>query len=248
MKKLVTLLCCTCLVIAGMAQKISIKRIDIQKDKLLVYFSLDDPNPNHTYRVSLYSSKDNFATPLTKVTGDVGTEVKPGTEKKIEWNIARELGAYKGELAIEVRAGVFIPFLKLTSFDAQRKYKRGKTYPLLWTSGNMGGQIDIDLFNEQTRVYGDRNVPNTGKYEFAITGSVKRGSNYRLKFTNTRNRDEYVFSGTFSIVPKIPFAIKAGAALLVAGGLYFILSTEPDSIQPPAAKEIEEWPQLPTEN
>jgi hypothetical protein len=230
------------------AQKISLSRIDLEMDKLVVHFSLEDTNPNHTYQISLFSSKDNFATPLTKVTGDVGTEVKAGAEKKIQWNMSQELGAYKGELAIEVRARVFIPFVKLTSFDASQKYKRGKTYPLLWSSGNMGGQIDIDLFEGQNRVDGDRNVPNTGKYEFAISGSVKPGKDYRLKFTNTRNRDEYIFSQPFRIVPKVPFVLKAGGLALIAAGAYFLLSGDDPPPKGTIDNDIEEWPGIPTGN
>jgi hypothetical protein len=90
------------------AQKMAIEKIELAREKLVVYYSLDDTNPNHNYQVSLYSSKDNFAAPVTKVIGDVGNEVKPGAQKKIEWNMAQELGAYKGSLSIEVRAGVSI--------------------------------------------------------------------------------------------------------------------------------------------
>lgn len=227
------------------AQKISLSRIDLEMDKLVVHFSLDDTNPNHTYQIALYSSKDNFATPLTKVTGDVGTEVKAGSALTIRWNMAQELGSFKGDLSVEVRARVFVPFVKLTSFDTDRKYKRGKTYPLLWSSGNMGGQIDIDLFDGQDRVDGDRNVPNTGKYEFAISGSVKPGKAYRLKFTNTRNRDEYIYSQPFRIVPKVPFALKAGGIAVIAAAVYFLLDKEPP-LPPDPDPVIEQWPSIPS--
>jgi len=226
-------------------QSISISRIDMQKDKLIIFFKLEDANPNHLYQVSLYASKDNFASPLTKVIGDVGTEVKPGDNKKIEWDMVKELGSYNGDLELEIRAGVFVPFVKLTSFSNEEKYKRGKAYPLLWSSGNMGGQVDIDLIKDQTRVTGDRNVPNTGKYEYAIPGSVKPGM-YQLKFTNTRNRDEYVYSEVFRIVPKVPFIAKAGAALLVGGGVYLLLNTAGgDNTTPPTESDLKRWPDIP---
>lgn len=211
--------------IIGHAQKMAIEKIELAREKLVVYYTLDDTNPNHNYQVSLYSSKDNFAAPVTRVTGDVGNEVKPGAQKKIEWNMAQELGAYKGTLSIEVRAGVFVPVVKLSGFNPDMKYKRGKTYPILWTSGNNGGQIDIDLYDAQDRVHSDRNIPNTGKYEYSIPASAKAGSEYRLKFTNTRNRDEYIYSPPFRIVPKIPFMVKAGAALLVLGGVAVLVSS-----------------------
>lgn len=226
------------------AQKMAIEKIELAREKLVVYYTLDDTNPNHNYQVSLYSSKDNFAAPVTRVTGDVGNEVKPGAQKKIEWNMAQELGTYKGTLSIEVRAGVFVPIVKLSGFNPNLKYKRGKTYPILWTSGNNGGQIDIDLFDAQDRVHSDRNIPNTGKYEYAIPSSVKTGSDYRLKFTNTRNRDEYIFSPPFRIVPKIPFAIKAGAAILVLGGAAIMLNAAGGGGEggTPDAQKIDTYP------
>ena len=206
------------------AQKLTLTRLELAREKIIVYYTLDDSNPNHEYQVSLYSSKDNFATPLVRVTGDVGTEIKPGKDKKIEWNAYQELGAYRGEISVEVRARVYVPFVKITSFDPRKAYKRGKTHPLLWTSGNMGGQVDIELFNGQDRVYGERNIPNTGKYDLFIPASTKPGKDYRLKFTNTRNRDEFIFSTPFRIVPKIPMALKAGGALLLVGGAAAVIS------------------------
>lgn len=211
------------------AQKLSMHRIELVRDKLVVYYSLEDDNPNHQYQVDLYSSKDNFATPLTKVKGDVGPEVKPGKDRSIEWNILQEIGNYAGDLAVEVRARVYVPFVKITGFQEGKVFKRGRTYPLLWTSGNMGGQVDIELYNGQSRVGGDRNVPNTGKYEYAIPGSVKPGKDYKLKFTNTRNRDEFVYSSVFRIAPKIPFVVKIGAAAVVIGGIAFLAGSGGES-------------------
>jgi hypothetical protein len=208
----------------AISQKLNIESIELVKEKMVIYYKLEDANASQQYNVLVYSSKDNYATPLARITGDAGTEVKPGSNKKIEWNMVQELGNYRGEIAIEVRARVYAPFVKITSFDAGKVYKRGKGYPLLWTSGNMGGQLDLELFNGTERVYGERNVPNTGKYEWFIPGSVKPGKDYHLKFTNTRNRDEFVQSSPFRIVPRIPFMIKAGGALLLIGGGAAIIS------------------------
>lgn len=227
------------------AQTLKIDRIEFVRDKIVVYYSLDDSNENQQYTVDLYSSKDNFATPLIKVSGDVGLEVKPGESKKIEWNILQELGSYKGNLMLEVRARVFVPVVKLTSFDLNKKYKRGKTYPLLWSSGNMGGQIDIDLFEGKNRVGSDRNIPNTGKYEWHLPGSVKPGSNYYLRFTNTRNRDEYIVTGPFRIVPRTPFVVKAGMLLLIGGGVA-VLSGGSESNTPPGKTSLPSHPGSPS--
>ena len=227
LRELIAQLVIPIFLIAGMtseinAQKLTMDRIDLAKDKLIVFYSLDDVNPNHQYQVDLYSSKDNFAVPLTKVKGDVGAEVKAGKDKKIEWSVVQEIGNYAGDLSLEVRARVYVPFVKVTGLREGAVYKRGRSYPLLWTSGNMGGQVDIELYKDQTRVDGDRNVPNTGKYEYAVPGSAKPGKDYRLKFTNTRNRDEFVYSPQFQIKPRVPFLVKAAGVAAVGGAIIFL--------------------------
>lgn len=174
------------------AQKVDIDWIELAGEKIIVHYTLEDANPVHEYQVSLFSSKDNFAAPLTKVAGDVGAEIKPGADRKIEWSIVQELAGYKGDMSLEVRAKVFLPFVKIAGFDTKKTYKRGKTHPLTWNSGNRSGTIDIELFDGKDRVQRDPNVANTGKYEWVILPSIKPGSNYRLRFTDTKNREELV--------------------------------------------------------
>ena len=205
------------------AQTIAISWVEIAGSKIIVHYDLESANPNHEFTINLFSSKDNFSSPLTKVTGDVGNEIKPGKDRKIVWDVIAELGNYRGDLELEVRGKLYTPFMKLSGFDTSKKYKRGKTYPLVWTSGNMGGQIDVELYDGQTRVHSERGVPNTGKLEWVIPGNVKPGSDYRLKFTDTRNREDVIFTKPFSIVPKTPTPIKLVAGLAVAGGLAAVL-------------------------
>src|SRR5258706_15906623 len=112
------------------AQTIDMSGVETAGSKVIIHYKLDDTNPNHLYAISLYSSKDNFATPLTRVTGDVGTEVKPGMDNKIVWEITNELGDFKGSLTFEVRGRVFIPFVKLVNFNEGTVFKRGKNYPI----------------------------------------------------------------------------------------------------------------------
>lgn len=204
--------------LAAKAQTVTISWVEIAGTRIIVHYDLESSNPNHEFSISLFSSKDNFSAPLTKVTGDVGNEIKAGKDKKIIWDVIAELGSFKGDLELEVRGKIFVPFLRLTGFDASKNYKRGKSYPLVWTSGNMGGQVDIELYDGQTRVTSDRGVANSGKFEWVIPASVKPGSNYRLKFTNTKEREEVIYTKEFRIVPKMPMAVKALIGLAVVGG------------------------------
>ena len=199
-------------------QTANITWVQISGTKIIVHYDLETSNPNQEFAISLYSSKDNFSAPLTKVTGDVGNEIKPGKDKQITWDVVAELGNYRGDLELEIRGKVFVPFMKLSNFDTEKKYKRGKSYPLVWTSNEMSGQVDIELYNGQTRVTSDRGVPNTGKFEWFLPGNVKPGKNYVLKFTNVKNREESISTGQFSVVPKVSMVVKALAGLAIIGG------------------------------
>jgi hypothetical protein len=208
-------------------QSIAIDFIQFEARTVVVHYTLDDgSNSNRQFLVQLYSSQDNFTTPLTRVTGDVGSEVSAGVDKKIVWDLTKELGDYKGTLSLEVRGRVYVPFVKLTMPEDQ-VFKRGKNYPLTWTSGNLSGQVNIELFNEAgERIWGENNVPNIGKFDWYLGTHVGKGGGYRLKFTNAKDRNDVVYSKPFSVKPKIPLLLKIGG-LAIVGGVVGYLITRP---------------------
>ncbi|MCX7638767.1 MAG: hypothetical protein N2044_13065, partial [Cyclobacteriaceae bacterium] len=83
--------CVLACVSASYAQTIAISWVEIAGTKIIVHYDLESANPNHEFTINLFSSKDNFSAPLTKVTGDVGNEIKPGKDKKIVWDVVSEL-------------------------------------------------------------------------------------------------------------------------------------------------------------
>src|SRR5689334_7171715 len=198
----------------SVAQTVTIKKVELNGEKVIVHYDLDDGNPNNEYLISLYSSKDNFATALTKVAGDVGMEVKPGTDKKIEWNIIQEYGGYKGKLALEIKGKVYVPFVKLQGFDTKKTYARGKTHTVKWKSGN-NNPINIELYNGGERVTGEINHPNNGEYSMFIPKHAKTGKEYRLKISDPRNSEEVIYSGYFKVGPTIPLWMKIAPVVVV---------------------------------
>ncbi len=200
-------------------QSFPISSIDLEDDKVIIHYVLADENREHQYLIQLFSSQDNFTTALTKVSGDVGTEVKPGASNKIVWDAAKELGAFKGDLSFEVRGRVFVPFVKLKSINEGDVFKRGKNYPITWSSGNLSGQVNIELYRGDVRISGDNNQPNVGKYDWYVPGSAKKGSNYRLKFTNAKDRNDVVYSKEFTVKPRTPFLVKVLGVAVIGGGI-----------------------------
>ena len=238
MKKLLLLTLCLLSIFTLKAQTITIKKIELAGEKVIVHYDLDDGNPNNEYLLNLFSSKDNFTAPLAKVKGDVGPEVKPGANKKIEWRILEEYGGYKGKIALEIRGKVYIPFLKLTNFDITKSYKRGGNYDLTFKPGNTN-PIHVELYKGSQRVQGDLNHPNNGAYILSISPKVKPGNDYRLKFTDSKNSEDSFYTNFFKVKPKIPLLLKVIPAVAVVSAAVFILKGKKKESPEPSSDEID---------
>lgn len=206
------------------AQTVTIKKVELAGEKVIVHFDLEDSNPNNEYKLDLYSSKDNFITPLAKVKGDIGSEVKPGINRKVEWSIHEEYGPYKGKIALEIRGKAYVPFVRLQNFNTDKSYKRGSSQNLEWKPGNTN-PINIELFKGGQRIGGEMNQPNNGSHTFYIPSKAKPGKDYRIKISDTRNSEDVLYSNNFRVAPKVPLLLKVlpvvaigGVAAIVAGG------------------------------
>lgn len=215
------------------AQKIAIRKMELVNDRLVVHYDIDDSNFNNEYLVSLYTSKDNYSAPVTKVSGDVGQEVKPG-ERQVTWAIREEFGDYKGPLAVEVRANVYIPFVRLKTFLTPRGYGRGKAYPLDWRPGNTN-PVHIELFRQDQRLQGELNHPNNGSYTVNFASRLKPGKGYRIKVTDSRHADDFIYTQKFKVRRKVPLFIKVLPFLVGGYFLYDYVSkpAEEDSLPDP---------------
>jgi hypothetical protein len=200
------------------AQTVTINKVELAGDKIIVHYNLENSNPSSNFLLNLYESKDNFSTPLAKVTGDVGSEVKPGSNKKIEWNVRQEYGNYKGKLALELRGKVYVPFVKLQTFTTAASYKRGKTHDLVWSPGNTD-PINIELYKGNQRIQGGMSQPNNGTYSLNIPSDAKTGSDYRLKISSAKNNDEVIYTPNFKVTPKVPLLLKVLPVLVVGGAV-----------------------------
>lgn len=208
---------------AAYAQKAFIKKVELAGEKIIVYYDLEDGNPNNLYQITLYSSNNNFSSPLSKVSGDVGNDVKPGSGKKIIWNTLEDLGAYKGKLAIELRGKVHNPVVRLTNIDVGSKFKRGKSHTITWKPGNINA-IHIELRKGGERISGELNQPNNGSFSLFIPARTALGKDYTIKITDSRNAEDIVVSKPFRVTAKVPLLFKVlplavvGGALVIIGG------------------------------
>lgn len=198
-------------------QNVEIKDVELAGEEIIVHYDLQDSNPTNEYSLDLYASNDNFSAPLKQVKGDIGVEIKPGIDKKVRWRLRDELGGYNGKISFEVRGKVFTPIVKFQEFNVDKKYKRGKSYPLNWRPGN-SNPINIELFKGTQRISGEVNHPNSGSSLLSIPGDAEKGGDYRIKITDTKNPSGIVYTQNFKVIPKIPLLIKVIVPLAVVGG------------------------------
>ena len=233
--------------ILSLAQRVQIKKIELAGEKIIVHYELDDSNPNNEYQLNLYTSRDNFTVPMTKVAGDIGNEIKAGSAKKLEWKFKEELKDYEGEIALEIRGRVFVMFAKLQDFDVHKTYKRGKTYPLTWKPGNIN-PVHIELFKGSERVVGELNHPNNGSYQLTMPPHAKPGDDYRIRLSDSKRSGEFIFTDLFTIKPKIPLLFKIAGGVAVLGGIVFVASSGGEKPTPDESTGIPIPPVLPENN
>jgi hypothetical protein len=222
MKKLVFL---AAVLISGVsvAQQFSIKRVEVAGDQINLYYDLLDSIASRTYTITLSSSRDNFITPLQKVKGDLGLEVKPGSNKRIVWNAKEELGPdFDGKVGLEVRGRLYIPFVRLDGLN--KTFKRLRPTEMTWTGGTQQNILNFDLYRGEDKITSFPNIANVGHYTMTIPTTVKPGKGYKFKITDSRNKDQIVYSAPFAITRKIPLLLKAIPVVLVGGAAYLLAS------------------------
>jgi hypothetical protein len=237
------LLLCVLAVSVAHAQTASIKKVELAGEKVIVYYDLEDSNPANEYQIALYASQSNFATALTKVTGDVGNEIKAGANKKIEWKLRDEIGPYKGKLSLEIRGRVFMAVAKINSISEGDKFKRGKTHLITWRPGNTN-PVNIELLKGQSTVSTQLNQQNNGSINFPIPENSKVGKDYSIRITDTKNSADFVVSQPFAVQRKIPLLLKV-VPIIAVGGVVAVLAGGGGSKAP--GREIE-LPTLPSGN
>ncbi len=211
-------LCLIGCVISVSAQDLKIKQVEFLEDgSVSLTYDLLDNQTDRKYTVYLYSSTDNYIQPLARVSGDVGIEVAVGGNKKIKWDAQEELGGdFKGDVSLEIKAKIYVPFIEFDGFENYKIVKRGIPYELTWSGGRGDNVLLFELYKGEQRVKVFDQQPNVGNTSLTIPVDVKPGS-YRLKVSDMRNREEVIFSEPFEVKRKVALWIKSTAGLLVGG-------------------------------
>lgn len=226
MKHCYCVLLILCLSTITKAQELKITNIRLADEKVEVHYDLIDDRIDRTYSVFLYTSKDNFIQSMEKVSGDVGVDIPIGHNKTIEWNAKEELGDdFDGSVALELKGNFYVPFITVDGIEKDQEVKRGKMNDFVWSGGRGDNVLNFELYRGNSLVETYEERPNTGKTSIMISNNVPPGENYRFKVSDSRNRDEVVYTEPFTVRRKMPLGVKLGGVLVVGIGIGYLIKT-----------------------
>ncbi|HZY81943.1 MAG TPA: Ser-Thr-rich GPI-anchored membrane family protein [Cyclobacteriaceae bacterium] len=242
MKRLSVCLIGICLAVNLSAQDFAIKKMEVTPDQVIIHYDLVDTTRNRTYSVFLYSSVDNFLSPVTKVFGDLGIEVRPGLNKKISWNSKEELGPnFNGEVSLEVRGRMYVPFIRFDGFEDVPVRKRKTPFIVKWSGGTRQNILNFQLYKGEKLVHTFPNAPNENEYKLEIPMSVRPGDGYYFRIADSKNRDQVVITPQFQIKRKYPLVLQALPVGVVGAVAFLLIAREkgPDYVDaaPPAPNQ-----------
>jgi hypothetical protein len=220
------------------AQEVKITQVELQANgDVALTYNLNDERRDRKYSLYLYTSADNYIQPLQKITGDVGVNLAVGENKRLIWRAKEELGsAYKGGVSLELKGSIYVPFITLDHFDDYKVFKRGKAYDVAWSGGRGDNVLSFELYQGENKVKVLEERPNVGNTVIVIPSDVKPGR-YKFKISDSRNKDEVVYTMDFRVKRKMPLALKLGLAVVLGGAITYLAGSgsgeEPKMGEPP---------------
>jgi len=186
----------------------------IENSKVVIGYDLIG-NASTTYYVQIYTSFDNYAKPLTYVTGDAGKGVKVGKYKVVYWDYVAENSELSGDINITIipkdenLQKVVALSLKNSAFFINPQIRKGYLQTLTWSHYDPNKKINIELYKngQLVRVIAN-NISNVGFFNWYITTDYSNSANYQLRVIEVNNNSEFVFSNYFALLPKKNVATK----------------------------------------
>lgn len=204
------------------AQSISNIRTQLRDGQIEIRYDLSAPAANYEFKIEVYSSFNNFSSPLTMVSGDVGAGVKAGNNKVMVWQARTEAKGYKGELQFELAATpvqVAQP-ISLILPKGGSVVRRGKSIQVTWTGGVSEEPVEVQLVRGSDLHRKVETISNKGRYELKIDNGEPYGE-YQVRLLSTAGE---VFSQPIEVKKKPKLLLKIGVPVAVAAWVYVFLS------------------------
>lgn len=203
-----------------MAQQVSNINAEMDGNEVKITYDLLSNDPSGLFEIELYASHNNFISPLEKVSGDVGKNIKPGDEKIIIWRPYEELTDFSGEIIFEVRATLIGGYYQVTHPASSSKFKKKRVMPIEWKGGKSSEQVLIEIvkYGSPVLTIADR-VTNSGSYKWTVPKDFTTGAGYQVKITNVNDPSLAGSSKVFKVAGGIPTWLLVGVPVVVGGAV-----------------------------
>lgn len=194
-------------------------------ERVLITYDITGASQGQKFRVTVYSSHNNYSTPLSQVSGDVN-EVTAGNGKRIEWNAKGEMVEYSGDITFELRADPIAPPVAPLSVKTPSGVKKGKTATISYEGVAPGENVKLELVKSGLVVNQIGNTSDPGRYVWAVPSDVEKGSDYQVRITaGSRTAN----SGSFSVKKKTSPLVYIIPGVVVVGVVVFLVTrSDPD--------------------
>jgi hypothetical protein len=195
-------------------------------EKVLITYDLNGGSQGQKFKVTLYSSHNNYSTPLSLISGDVN-DVTPGTGKKIEWNAKSEMVEYSGDITFELRAD---PIFAAITINKLTGVRQGNSTSINYSGVAPGETVKVELMRDGTVINNLGNSNSPSNYTWNVPAEIQSGSNYQIKLTaglRTATSDPFDVSGAKKKIKTKWIIIPAAA--VVAGVVIFLVTRPKES-------------------
>ncbi len=166
---------------------------------MIVSYDLLGTDENQEYTVVIKYSGDNFVVPLKEIKGDVGENITPGLNKKIDWNATKQLGKFKGGVSFEITASLTFTPIKFIAPTKGEEIKLGKNYQVKWKGGLPKTRLKMELLRNNALAYELPETTNIGTYTWKVPKTITSGEGFSFKLTDVENPTSSIISSNFKI-------------------------------------------------
>ena len=193
--------------------------------KVMISYDLVFDHPGVLFDVQVFSSHNNYVTPVSQVTGDVGEDISPGKGKNIVWDAGAELPEdFNDFVSIKVKAAAMnVPDYQFSPLP-ESSFKRERYITLNWSGGLVGEPVRIDLLNNGQVVQNLTRGKDGNSYYWQVPKKLKTGSGYNFQISGAYSTDRKAISQPFKVKSKIPLIVKL-SPIILGGAVAAIIAT-----------------------
>ena len=224
--------------LSARAQSVQNVRANFDGERVEIRYDLNAADPGGKFKVALYSSHDNYAHPLTLLTGDVGDEVAPGRDRKVLWFAKNVLPPdFDQEITFKIRVTLAEAVRLSLKPLVKTVVKRGTSLQLEWVGGTATDQVNIELLKDgQVQTMIAEKIVNVRQYRWSLPRKLKTGEGYAIRVSNPNRNSEITTTQTFNIKPRLPLLVKL--LPLAIGAAVYLMIPDPPPPPPPGLEDL----------